>query len=128
MASFQIQAIDFRGATGSTLVVFDDEHVLWALHSSSSEGDVHLDIPIGVTHGGSHSDAVDHPVGQVEKCQLNVVDQIGKIIFIKCDGNGGESFIESRLECQRKSFFFPKWITCHWIQTSVLELDTSEKE
>jgi len=74
VASLEVQTVNLGCASGSALVVLDDDHVLRALDGRTGEGDVHQDLSGGVAHGGSDGDAIDDSVGKIQQSELNIVD------------------------------------------------------
>jgi len=109
VGTHDIQSSELGGASRRALVVLDGQHVLGTLHCWAGEGNVDIDISIGMaidggTTGG-HSHAVNDPVGETQQCELDIVDEIRDILTIEHNGDGSKCLIQSGSESEGEGIF-----------------------
>lgn len=103
-----VDAGQLRGAAVGAFVVHHLDDVLGTLVVAAGESHIQMHVITGRIQGTSHSDAVDNLIGEVQKSELDIVNEV--VEFQRCathgDGDGSVHFVHSRCELQSKGLSF----------------------
>lgn len=100
-----VDALELRGATIGAEVVLNRKKVLLSLVAVASECNVHSDLvdTVRSVHITVNMDAINDPIGQVQKSSFNGIGHSERGRSADFNGDCGESLVEARLEGQGES-------------------------